>query len=120
MKIKAVVILTLAGLTLTGCSVQEVAEKASDAAACTALSSTMNTVVEGYNAGLVDSGVIKQATELLAGMGSLLSEGLRQDLEQLAEVLANTDGAQAAKNQVSELADSIQTRCENVGVTIGQ
>lgn len=105
---------------LTGCSVQEVADKAADAAACQALSATLGTLSQGYQEGLVDSGVVDQALELISGAGALLSDGMKQDLDALGAEIAASEGASLTRDKVESLTASITERCQNVGITVGE
>jgi hypothetical protein len=108
-------------VSLSGCSVEEVAQTAADAAACTALTSTLDGLSQAYQAGLVDSGVIAQI-DLLVGeqARALLSSGLADDLTLLGSTLSETQSAQDAEQQISALTASISERCASVGVTIGE
>ena len=108
-------------VSLAGCSVEEVAQTAADAAACTALTSTLNGLSQAYQSGLVDSGVIAQLDSMLGEQArALLSSGLAEDLSLLGDTLSSTQSAQDAELQISELTASISERCANVGVTIGE
>lgn len=108
-------------VSLSGCSVEEVAQTAADAAACTALTSTLDGLSQAYQAGLVDSGVIAQI-DLLVGeqARALLSSGLADDLTLLGNTLSETQSAQDAEQQIAALTASISERCASVGVTIGE
>lgn len=108
-------------VSLSGCSVEEVAQTAADAAACTALTSTLDGLSQAYQAGLVDSGVIAQI-DLLVGeqARALLSSGLADDLTLLGSTLSETQSAQDAEQQIAALTASISERCASVGVTIGE
>lgn len=108
-------------VSLSGCSVEEVAQTAADAAACTALTSTLDGLSQAYQAGLVDSGVISQIDSLVGEQArALLSSGLADDLTLLGSTLSETQSAQEAEQQISELTASISERCASVGVTIGE
>ena len=56
---------TLAVAPLAGCSIQEVATTAADAAACKALSSTLDGISTAYSEGLIDSGVLQQVDDMV-------------------------------------------------------
>ena len=108
-------------LSLTGCSVEQVAQVAADAAACTALTSTLDGLTQAYQSGLVDSGVIAQIDSLVGEQArALLSTGLADDITALATTLGETDTAQGAETKVADLTASITERCRAVGVTIGE
>lgn len=108
-------------LSLSGCSVEEIAQTAADAAACTALTSTLDGLSQAYQSGLVDSGVIAQLDSMVGEEArALLSTGLAEDLTMLGSVLSETQSAQDAEQQISELTASITERCSGVGVVIGE
>jgi len=108
-------------VSLAGCSVEEVAQTAADAAACTALTSTLNGLSDAYQAGLVDSGVIAQIDSMVGEQArELLSTGLAEDLALLGDTLSTTQSAQDAEQQIADLTASISERCSSVGVTIGE
>ena len=122
---------------LSGCSVEELAAQAADAAACSALGGTVATVEEAYLSG---SAVVNDATLGLVNsvvgeqLSSLLSSGLAADLNGLTEALSGGtpgDGAQndaaadgsnvdSTANESAVLAalDSIRARCEVAGVVL--
>jgi hypothetical protein len=121
---------------LSGCSVEELAAQAADAAACSALGGTVTTIEEAYLSG---SAVVSDATLGLVNsvvgdqLNSLLSSGLAADLNGLTEALsvgegsAATEGGQTdgnatdpALNESAVLAalDSIRARCEAAGVVL--
>lgn len=121
MRILPILIAPVIAITLSGCSVEEVAKTAADAAACTALSSTLEGLSEAYNAGLVDSGVIASIDALVGDQArELLSSSLAQDIVALGDVLAETQTAGEAQQKVDELTGSITQKCSGVGVTIGE
>jgi hypothetical protein len=98
-----------------------VAASAADAAACTALSSTLSGLADAYQSGLVDSGVIAQIDKLIGNqIDSVLSSGLAEDLKGLTAALAESQSAQGAQQQVEELMSSINARCSSVGIEISQ
>ena len=114
---KKIAVITLPLLLLTGCSVDQIAQTAADAAACKALEGTLAGLDSAYTAGLVDSGVIAQLDSLVGEqLDSLLSTALASDIRALASELSNTSSAQTATATVTELTDSINARCEAVGV----
>lgn len=109
----------LATLSLSGCSFEEVAATAADAAACSALSSTLSGLSEAYQQGLVDSGVLAQVDELVGEqLDALLSTGLADDLRGLAAALAETETATGAQERVDGFLASINERCSGVGVNL--
>lgn len=117
----AIASIPLLVLPLAGCSVEEVASTAADAAACTALSSTIQGLSDAYSSGLVDSGVIAQIDKLIGNqIDSVLSSGMAQDLRNLTSALGETETAQGAQQKVDELLASVQTRCSSVGIDISQ
>ena len=118
MKIK-IAIIAIPALFLTGCSIEEVAQNAGDAAACTALQGTLSTLQGAYEQGLVDSGVLTQIDQLVGDqLDALLTTTMAQDLRQLSEELASTDSAQAASERIGSLTSSITERCSAVGVNV--
>lgn len=118
MKIK-IALIAIPALFLTGCSIEEVAQNAGDAAACTALQGTLSTLQGAYEQGLVDSGVLTQIDQLVGDqLDALLSTTMAQDLRQLSEELASTDSAQAASERIGSLTSSITERCSAVGVNV--
>lgn len=121
MRILPFVVAPVLVLTLSGCSVEEVAKTAADAAACTALSSSLDGLTEAYNAGLVDSGVIASIDALVGEQArDLLSTGLAQDIVALGDALGETQTAASAQDKVAQLTASITEKCSAVGVTIGE
>lgn len=117
----ALPIVALSTLALSGCSLEEVASTAADAAACTALSSTLTGLADAYQSGLVDSGVITQIDKLIGNqIDSVLSSGLAEDLRGLTAALAESQTAQGAQEKVDELTASINSRCSSVGIEISQ
>ncbi len=113
--------ITLTALSLSGCSIEEVASTAADAAACTALSSTIQGLSDAYQSGLVDSGVINQIDKLIGNqIDSVLSSGLAEDLRGLTAALGETETAQGAQQRVDDLLASVTERCSSVGIDISQ
>jgi hypothetical protein len=108
-------------LSLSGCSVEQVAQTAADAAACTALTSTLEGLSQAYQSGLVDSGVIDQIDLLIGDQArALLSTAFADDLVALTTALGQTQSAQGAQERVDELTASVTERCSAVGVTVGE
>lgn len=106
-------------LSLAGCSFEEVAATAADAAACSALSSTLSGISEAYQQGLVDSGVLAQVDELVGEQfDALLSTGFAADLRGLADALAESETAAGAQQRVDGFLASINERCSGVGVNL--
>lgn len=121
MKLLPLAVAPVLVLSLSGCSVEQVAQVAADAAACTALTSTLDGLTQAYQSGLVDSGVIAQIDTLVGEQArALLSTGLAEDLSALGAALAATDSAQGAEAKVADLTASVTERCEAVGVTVGE
>ena len=121
MRIPPLVIAPVLAITLTGCSVEDVAKTAADAAACTAMASTLDGLTEAYNAGLVDSGVIATLDSLVGEQArSLLSSTLAQDIADLGAALGETSTAASAQDKVAALTASINERCSAVGVSVGE
>lgn len=117
--LKKIAVVAIPALFLTGCSIEEVAQTAGDAAACTALQGTLSTLQSPYEQGLVDSGVLDQIDQLVGDqLDALLSTNMAADLRQLSQELAATDSAQAASERISSLTDSIIERCSAVGVNV--
>ncbi len=117
--LKKIALIALPALFLTGCSIEEVAQTAGDAAACTALQGTLSTLQSAYEQGLVDSGVLQQVDDMVGDqLEALLSTSMAQDLRQLSEELATTDSVQAASARIGSLTESITERCTAVGVNV--
>jgi len=111
--------ITLSSLYLTSCSIEEVASTAADAAACTALTSTISGLSDAYQSGLVDSGVITQIDKLVGNqINSVISSGLADDLRGLTKALAETETAQGAQQRVDDLLSSVTQRCLSVGIDL--
>ena len=112
------------GLTvaLTGCGVTDLAKQAADATACKALDSTIKTITDSYQSGVIDSGLITQIDALIGDQArSLLSTGLAEDLKSLTTALKDTNSAEGAQTELKALTDSITQRCSDAGVSgIGQ
>jgi len=118
--------ITLVAITLTvaltGCGVTDLAKQAADATACKALDSTIKTITDSYQSGVIDSGLITQIDALIGDQArALLSTGLAEDLKSLTTALQNTNSAEGAQTELKALTDSITQRCSDAGVSgIGQ
>lgn len=116
---KKIAVLSVPAILLSGCSIQDVAQAATDAAACTALQSTLNGLSDAYQAGLVDTGIVDEVSNLVnEQLGGLLSSGLAEDLSQLGTALGESNTGESAKQSVESLTSSIAERCSAVGVAI--
>ena len=117
----ALVAITLT-VALTGCGVGDLAKQAADATACKALDSTIKTITDSYQSGVIDSGLITQIDALIGDQArSLLSTGLAEDLKSLTTALQDTNSAKGAQTELKALTDSITQRCSDAGVSgIGQ
>jgi hypothetical protein len=117
MKIKILTPILVIPLILTGCGVADLARKTADAPACKAIESTISTIANGYQSGVVDSGLITSIDSLVGEQArSLLSTGLANDLKLLTETLGQSQSAEESKDQVKKLTDSITQRCSQAGV----
>ena len=106
-------------LPLAACSPAEIASTAADAAACKALTSTLDGLSDAYQRGLVDSGVLTQVDELIGDqLDTLLSTELAGDLKDLTSALGESEEAQGAKERVDSVMESITQRCATVGVRL--
>ena len=118
--------ITLVAITLTvaltGCGVTDLAKQAADATACKALDSTIKTITDSYQSGVIDSGLITQIDALIGDQArALLSTGLAEDLKSLTTALQDTNSAEGAQTELKTLTDSITQRCSDAGVSgIGQ
>ena len=116
-KLSMAVLLGLGIISLAGCSIQEVASTAADAAACKALSSTLSGISGAYEQGLVDSGVIAQLDSVVGEqVDFLLSTELAADLAELAKQLSQSSPAQGTSDKVAELTASISEECSGYGI----
>jgi hypothetical protein len=115
------VVITLT-VALTGCGVTDLAKQAADATACKALDSTIKTITDSYQSGVIDSGLITQIDALIGDQArALLSTGLAEDLKSLTTALQDTNSAEGAQTELKALTDSITQRCSDAGVSgIGQ
>jgi hypothetical protein len=122
MRIRIVFVSLALVVTLTGCGVTDLAKQAADATACKALDSTITTIVDSYQSGVIDSGLITQVDNLVGDQArALLSTGLAKDLKSLTAALQDTNSAASAESQLQEITDSIAQRCSDAGVSgIGQ
>jgi hypothetical protein len=122
MRIRTAVVASALVFTLTGCGVGDLAKKAADATACKALESTIKTITDSYQSGVIDSGVITQVDNLIGDQArALLSTGLAEDLKSLTTALKDTNSATTTKSEIQAIMDSITQRCSDAGVSgIGQ
>jgi hypothetical protein len=101
----------------TGCGATDLARSAADATACKALSSTIESINLAYQSGLIDTGFVSQINNLVGEPAkALLSTGLAEDLTKLTDALSQTNTAEASRNQIQEITDSIAQRCADAGV----
>ena len=118
-KLTLTVLVGISVFGLAGCSIQEVASTAADAAACKALSSTLSGISGAYEQGLVDSGVVEQIDSIVGDqVDFLLSTELAADLGELAKQLSQSSTAQGTSNKVAELTASISEKCSGYGIDI--
>lgn len=118
MKTKFLAAIIPLSLVLTSCGVTDLARKAADNTACRALESTIQTITNGYQNGVIDSGLIVQIDNLVGEQArSLLSTGLADDLKLLTETLGKNQTLESSKEQVKTLTDSIAQRCADAGVS---
>ncbi len=104
-------------LALSACSPEELVSAAADAAACTAMESTLTATAAAYQEGLVDSGLISQVDALIGEqVRGVLSSGLSQDLADLLAIVDSNESVDTAKAKVEALTASIQEKCSAVGV----
>jgi hypothetical protein len=122
MRIRSAIVSLALVATLTGCGVTDLAKQAADATACKALDSTITTIVNSYQSGVIDSGLITQIDNLIGDQArALLSTGLAKDLKSLTAALQDTNSATSAESEIQALTDSIAQRCSDAGVSgIGQ
>ena len=117
MRIRIAIAALALSATLTGCGVTDLAKQAADATACKALESTIKTITDSYQSGVIDSGLITQIDALIGDQArSLLSTGLAEDLKLLTGALGQTNSAESSREQIKELTDSISKRCADAGV----
>ena len=122
MRIRITLVAIALTVTLTGCGVTDLAKQAADVTACKALDSTIKTITDSYQSGVIDSGLITQIDALIGDQArALLSTGLAEDLKSLTTALQNTNSAEGAQTELKALTDSITQRCSDAGVSgIGQ
>jgi len=122
MRIRAALIALALAATLTGCGVTDLAKQAADATACKAIDSTVKTITDSYQSGVIDSGLITQIDALIGDQArALLSTGLAEDLKSLTSALQDTNSATSAQTEIQAITDSISKRCADAGVSgIGQ
>ncbi len=117
MRIRAALVALVLATVLTGCGVADLAKQAADATACKALDSTIKSITDSYQSGVIDSGLITQIDALVGEQArSLLSTGLADDLKLLTGALGQTNSAESSREQIKELTDSISKRCADAGV----
>jgi len=117
MRTKALIATVPLAMVLTGCGLTDLARNAADTTACKALESTIQTIANGYQTGVIDSGLILKIDSLVGEQArSLLSSGLANDLKQLTDTLGQTQSAESSKEQIKTLTDSITKRCSDAGV----
>lgn len=122
MRIRIAIVSIALVATLTGCGVTDLAKQAADATACKALDSTIATITNSYQSGVIDSGLITQIDNLIGDQArALLSTGLAKDLKSLTAALQDTNSATSAESEIQAITDSISQRCSDAGVSgIGQ
>ncbi len=122
MRIRITLVAIALTVALTGCGVTDLAKQAADATACKALDSTIKTITDSYQSGVIDSGLITQIDALIGDQArALLSTGLAEDLKSLTTALQDTNSAEGAQTELKALTDSITQRCSDAGVSgIGQ
>lgn len=115
MRFRIVFIAVALVATVSGCGVTDLAKQAADATACKALDSTIKTITDTYQSGVIDSGLITQIDSLVGDQArALLSTGLAEDLKSLTTVLQNTNSASSAQSEIKALTDSITQRCNDL------
>jgi hypothetical protein len=122
MRIRITLVAITLTVTLTGCGVTDLAKQAADATACKAIDSTVKTITDSYQSGVIDSGLITQIDALIGDQArALLSTGLAEDLKSLTTALQDTNSATSAQTEIQAITDSISKRCADAGVSgIGQ
>lgn len=122
MRIRITLVAITLTVTLTGCGVTDLAKQAADATACKAIDSTVKTITDSYQSGVIDSGLITQIDSLIGDQArALLSTGLAEDLKSLTTALQDTNSATSAQTEIQAITDSISKRCADAGVSgIGQ
>ena len=122
MRIRITLVAITLTVTLTGCGVTDLAKQAADATACKAIDSTVKTITDSYQSGVIDSGLITQIDALIGDQArALLSTGLAEDLKSLTTALQDNNSATSAQTEIQAITDSISKRCADAGVSgIGQ
>jgi hypothetical protein len=122
MRIRITLVAITLTVTLTGCGVTDLAKQAADATACKAIDSTVKTITDSYQSGVIDSGLITQIDALIGDQArALLSTGLAEDLKSLTTALQDTNSATSAQTEIQAITDPISRRCADAGVSgIGQ
>ena len=122
MRIRITLVAITLTVTLTGCGVTDLAKQAADATACKAIDSTVKTITDSYQSGVIDSGLITQIDALIGDQArALLSTGLAEDLKSLTTALQDTNSATSAQTEIQAITNSISKRCADAGVSgIGQ
>jgi hypothetical protein len=122
MKLRFGIFAVLLTFLLSSCGVTDLAKQAADATACKAIDSTVKTITDSYQSGVIDSGLITQIDALIGDQArALLSTGLAEDLKSLTTALQDTNSATSAQTEIQAITDSISKRCADAGVSgIGQ
>lgn len=106
-----------AALSLTACSVEDVAQAAADAAACRAGESVVAEVQAAYEAGVVDSGMLTLVDSLIGDqVTALLSSELAGLFGDLKDAVSATTPVEEAAAKVAAINADIAARCGEVGV----
>jgi hypothetical protein len=122
MKLRFGIFAVLLTFLLSSCGVTDLAKQAADATACKAIDSTVKTITDSYQSGVIDSGLITQIDALIGDQArALLSTGLAEDLKSLTTALQDNNSATSAQTEIQAITDSISRRCADAGVSgIGQ
>ena len=122
MRFRVLALVAALPFALSACGVTDIAKQAADATACNALSSTIKTIDNAYQSGVIDTGLITTIDTLVGEQArSLLSTGLAEDLKALTNALQETNSATSAQAEIQSITDSIAQRCSDAGVSgIGQ
>jgi hypothetical protein len=122
MKLRFGIFAVLLTFLLSSCGVTDLAKQAADATACKAIDSTVKTITDSYQSGVIDSGLITQIDALIGDQArALLSTGLAEDLKSLTTALQDTNSATSAQTEIQAITNSISKRCADAGVSgIGQ
>ena len=117
MNIKVLTPIFLLPSLLTGCGVADLARNAADLTTCKAIESTVKTIADGYQTGVIDTGLVTTIDSLVGEQArSLLSSGLANDLKLLTETLSQTQSVESSKEQIKKITDSITQRCSEAVV----